>query len=38
VVRVAFTVWAFARRRDVLYVIVTLLVLALLLFSLFGPD
>ena len=36
VARVAFTVYAFGRRRDVLYVVVTLVVLALLLFSLFG--
>lgn len=36
VARVAFTISAFGRRRDVLYVVVTLVVLALLLFSLFG--
>jgi uncharacterized membrane protein len=35
VARVVFTVWAFLRRRDRLYVVVTLIVLALLLFSLF---
>ena len=38
VARVAFSVYAFARQRDVLYVFVTLMVLALLLFSLFGSD
>jgi uncharacterized membrane protein len=36
VARVAFTIYAFGRRRDVLYVVVSLVVLALLLFSLFG--
>jgi uncharacterized membrane protein len=36
VARVAFTVYAFGRRRDVLYVVVTLVVLTLLLFSLLG--
>ena len=36
VARVAFSVYAFARQRDRLYVVVTLVVLALLLFSLFG--
>ncbi len=36
VARVAFTVYAFARRRDALYVVVTVIVLALLLFSLLG--
>jgi uncharacterized membrane protein len=35
VARVVFTVYAFGRRRDGLYVVVTLTVLALLLFSLF---
>ena len=38
VARVAFSVWAFAEERDWLYVAVTLLVLALLLFSLAGPH
>lgn len=36
VARVAFSVWAFARQRDWMYVVVTLIVLGLLLFSLFG--
>lgn len=36
VARVAFSVWAFARQRDWVYVVVTLIVLGLLLFSLFG--
>ena len=36
VARVAFAVYAFARRRDGLYVVVSLIVLALLLFSLFS--
>lgn len=36
VARVAFSVWAFARQRDWVYVMVTLIVLGLLLFSLFG--
>jgi uncharacterized membrane protein len=36
VARVAFSVYAFARQRDLLYVVVTVIVLALLLFSLFG--
>jgi uncharacterized membrane protein len=36
VARVVFTIYAFSRRRDVLYVVVTLVVLALLLFSLLG--
>jgi len=36
VARVAFSVWAFARERDWVYVVVTLIVLGLLLFSLFG--
>ena len=35
IARVVFSVWAFARERDRLYVGITLLVLALLLFSLF---
>ncbi len=34
--RVAFSVFAFALQRDVLYVLVTLLVLAVLIFSLAG--
>ena len=38
VARVAFSVYAFARQRDVLYVVVTVIVLALLLFSLFGSN
>ncbi len=38
VARVAFSVYAFARQRDVLYVVVTVVVLALLLFSLFGSG
>ena len=38
VARVAFSVYVFARQRDRLYIIVTLMVLVLLLFSLFaGP-
>lgn len=36
VARVAFSVWAFGRQRDWVYVCVTLIVLGLLLFSLFG--
>jgi uncharacterized membrane protein len=36
VARVAFSVYAFARQRDRLYVLVTLVVLALLLLSLFS--
>ena len=35
VARVAFTIYAFSRRRDVFYVVVTFVGLALLLFSLF---
>jgi uncharacterized membrane protein len=38
VARVAFSVYAFARQRDRLYVVVTVVVLALLLFSLFGSG
>ena len=38
VARVAFSVYAFARQRDWLYVVVTVVVLALLLFSLFGSG
>ena len=36
VARVAFSVFAFAMQRDVLYVVVTLIVLAVLVFSLAG--
>ena len=36
VARVAFSVWAFARERDWMYVGITLMVLVLLLASLFG--
>jgi uncharacterized membrane protein len=36
--RVVFSVYAFLRERDWLYVVVTLFVLAVLLFSLFGPE
>lgn len=36
VARVAFSVWAFARQRDRTYVLVTLTVLGVLLFSLFS--
>jgi uncharacterized membrane protein len=35
ILRVAFSVWAFARERDRLYVGITLVVLTLLLYSLF---
>jgi uncharacterized membrane protein len=38
VARVAFSVYAFARQRDVLYIVATVIVLALLLFSLFGNS
>ena len=38
VARVTFSVWAFARERDWVYVGVTLIVLGLLLFSLFGAQ
>lgn len=38
IARVAFSVWAFAEERDWLYVMVTLIVLGLLLFSLAGPH
>ena len=38
VARVAWSVYAFARERDYLYVAVTVLVLALLLYSLFGSH
>ena len=36
IARVAFSVFAFARQRDLLYVILTLIVLTLLLFSFIG--
>jgi uncharacterized membrane protein len=36
VARVVFSVLAFARQRDVLYVVITLIVLTLLIFSLVG--
>ena len=36
VARVAFSVWAFARLRDGRYLMITLIVLGLLLFSIFG--
>jgi uncharacterized membrane protein len=36
VARVAFSVWAFAHLRDGRYVVITLIVLGLLLFSIFG--
>ena len=36
VARVVFSVYVFARQRDRLYIAVTLVVLALLLFSLFS--
>jgi uncharacterized membrane protein len=38
VARVGFSVYAFVRQRDVLYAVVTVIVLALLLFSLFGSN
>jgi uncharacterized membrane protein len=38
VARVAFSVFAFAEERDRMYVIVTLIVLALLLFSLSATN
>jgi uncharacterized membrane protein len=38
VARVVFSVYAFLRQRDWTYVVVTLIVLAVLLFSLFGPG
>ncbi len=38
VVRVAFSAVAFALERDMMYVIITLIVLAVLLFSLFGST
>lgn len=38
VARVAFSVWGFAEERDRLYVIFTLIVLAVLLYSLLGSS
>lgn len=38
VARVAFSIWGFAAERDRLYVIFTLVVLAVLLYSLFGSS
>ncbi len=38
VARVAFSVWAFAKERDRMYVVFTLIVLAVLLYSLFGVS
>jgi uncharacterized membrane protein len=38
VARVAFSAWAFARQRDWTYVVVTLIVLAILLFSLLHGE
>ncbi len=38
VVRVAFSAVAFALERDLMYVVITLVVLAVLLFSLFGST
>ena len=38
VARVAFSVWGFAAEKDRLYVIFTLFVLAILLYSLFGTG
>lgn len=38
VARVAFSVWAFARERDSMYVVFTLIVLAVLLYSLFASG
>jgi uncharacterized membrane protein len=36
VARVAFSVWAFARERDYMYVVFTVMVLAVLLYSIFS--
>jgi uncharacterized membrane protein len=36
IARVAFSAWAFARLKDSRYVVITLIVLGLLLFSVFG--
>ena len=38
VARVVFSVWAFFLQRDRTYVVITLIVLSVLLFSLFGPG
>jgi uncharacterized membrane protein len=38
VARVAFAVWGFALERDRMYVVFTLIVLAVLLYSLFGSQ
>ena len=38
VARVAFSVWAFAEEKDKMYVTFTLIVLAVLLYSLFGSG
>ncbi len=38
VARVAFSVYAFARERDRMYVVITLIVLTVLLYSLFGQH
>ncbi len=38
VARVAFSVWAFARERDRTYVVITLIVLGILLYSLAGSH
>jgi uncharacterized membrane protein len=38
VVRVVFSVFAFGRQRDYLYVVVTLIVLAVLMYSLFAAE
>jgi uncharacterized membrane protein len=38
VARVAFSAFAFAAERDYLYVVITLIVLGILLYSLFGAG
>jgi uncharacterized membrane protein len=38
IARVAFSVWGFARERDYMYTVFTLIVLAILLFSLLGSG
>ena len=38
IARVAFSVWGFARERDHMYTVFTLIVLAILLFSLLGSG
>ncbi len=38
IARVGLSLWAFARQRDRLYVLVTAIVLGLLLYSLLGPG